>query len=332
MTKILIAGLGSIGRRHLRNLVALGESDIVLLRSHRSTLPGAELAGYPVETDLRQALKKHRPAAVIVANPTALHLEVALPAAESGCAVLMEKPVSHSMDGLDKLESTVARSGSKILMGFQLRFHPCLIRAAQIISGGGLGKIMSARVHFGEYLPGWHPWEDYRRGYAARADLGGGVLLTQCHSLDYLLWLVGPVESVWASLARLSDLELDVEDIAEIGIRFASGPLGSVHLDYAQRPPSHHFDVSGTGGLLECDLLAGTTRLHDGNGQQSEEHRLPEGWERNAMFMDEMRHFLAVVRGEAAPSCTLDDGIRVMKLIAAIQDASRAGRLISPRP
>ena len=81
MTKLLIAGLGSIGRRHLRNLVALGESDIVLLRSHRATLPDAELAGFPTETDLAQALHKHHPAAVVVANPTALHLDVAIPAA-----------------------------------------------------------------------------------------------------------------------------------------------------------------------------------------------------------------------------------------------------------
>src|SRR3990170_4702715 len=92
MTKFLIAGLGSIGRRHLRNLNALGENDVVLLRSHRSTLPDEELAGFAIETDLAQALEKHRPAAVIVSNPTALHLDIAIPAAEAGCTLLLEKP------------------------------------------------------------------------------------------------------------------------------------------------------------------------------------------------------------------------------------------------
>src|SRR5512141_493283 len=96
MTKTLIAGLGSIGRRHMRNLVALGEKDIVLLRSHRSTMPEEDLAGYPVETDLAEALRTHKPDAVIVANPTALHLDVAIPAARAGCAVLLEKPISNS--------------------------------------------------------------------------------------------------------------------------------------------------------------------------------------------------------------------------------------------
>src|SRR5512146_1303304 len=96
-TKLLIAGLGSIGRRHFRNLIALGEKDIILLRTRKATLPDEELAGYPVETDLQEALQKHQPDAVIVSNPTAFHLDVALPAAETGCAILLEKPISNSM-------------------------------------------------------------------------------------------------------------------------------------------------------------------------------------------------------------------------------------------
>ncbi len=89
----MIAGLGSIGRRHLRNLVALGEHDILLFRTHRSTLPDDELAEYPVETDLEKALA-HKPDAVIVANPTACHLDVALPAAKAGCHLFLEKPIA----------------------------------------------------------------------------------------------------------------------------------------------------------------------------------------------------------------------------------------------
>ncbi len=111
--KFLIAGLGSIGRRHFRNLIALGEKDIVLLRTRKATLPDDELAGYPVETDLAEALKKHKPDAVVVANPTSLHLDVAIPAAEAGCHILLEKPVSHSLDRLDLLEKAAAKSGSK---------------------------------------------------------------------------------------------------------------------------------------------------------------------------------------------------------------------------
>ena len=111
--KFLIAGLGSIGRRHLRNLLALGERDIVLLRTHKATLPDDELAGYPVETDIHDALQKHTPDAVIVANPTALHLDIAIPAAEAGCHILLEKPISDSLDRVEELKKAAQKSGSR---------------------------------------------------------------------------------------------------------------------------------------------------------------------------------------------------------------------------
>lgn len=326
--KTLIAGLGSVGRRHLRNLLALGEKDVILLRSHHASLPDDELEGYPVETDLQEALSKHNPDAVIVANPTALHLDVAIPAAESGCAILLEKPISHSMERMDGLQTAVMKSGSRILVGFQFRFHPGLLRAKQLIADGEIGRIISAHVHFGEYLPAWHPWEDYRKGYAARADMGGGVVLTQCHSLDYLPWLAGKVESVWGFTGKLSDLEVDVEDTAKIGLRFAGGMLGSLHLDYNQQPPTHQFEIIGTKGSLRWDLADGATRIYRAEKKDWDVYPVPAGWERNIMFMDQMKHFIKVVNGEAEPSCTLDDGINVQRLVEAVHESQHLGRMI----
>jgi predicted dehydrogenase len=156
--KILIAGLGSIGRRHLRNLIALGEKDIVLLRSHRAAMPDDELAGYPVETDLAEALARHQPEAVIVSNPSALHMQVAIPAAQAGCHILLEKPVSNSMTGLDELQQAAQTSGSRILVGFQYRYHPTLNRARELVRAEALGRVLTVHAHWGEYLPDWHPW------------------------------------------------------------------------------------------------------------------------------------------------------------------------------
>jgi len=327
--KFLIAGLGSIGRRHMRNLIALGEKNIVLYRTRKATMPDDELAGFPVETDLQEALKKHKPNAVIVANPTALHLDVAIPAAEAGCVILLEKPVSHSMERLDGLQTAVNKSGSRVLVGFQFRFHPGMIRAKQLIADGEIGRIISAHVHFGEYLPAWHPWEDYRKSYAARADMGGGVVLTQCHSLDYLPWLVGKVESVWGFVARLSDLEVDTDDTAKIALRFEGGALGSLHLDYNQQPPAHHFEIIGTKGSLQWNLSDGVTRIYRAEKKDWEVYPLAAGWERNVMFMEQMKHFIAVVRGEAQPACSLEDGIRVQRLVQAVHESNMTQRVIN---
>lgn len=325
----------------MRNLIALGEKDIVLFRTRKATMPDDELAGFPVETDFTEALKKHKPDAVIVGNPTSMHLDIAIPAAEAGCAILLEKPISNSTERLGQLESAVKKSGSKVLVAFQFRFHPGLMRAKRLISDGEIGRIISAHVHFGEYLPAWHPWEDYRQGYAARVDMGGGVVLTQCHSLDYLPWLVGKVRSVWGFTGKLSDLEVDVEDTAEIGLRFESGALGNLHLDFNQQPPAHRFEVIGTKGTLKWDLSDGATRIYRASaeslsistgreikaGGEWEAYPLPENWERNVMFLEQMKHFVAVVRGEAESACTLEDGVRVMKLISAVHKSQKTGQL-----
>ena len=339
--KTLIAGLGSIGRRHFRNLIALGEKDIILLRSHRATLPDDELAGYPVETDLLQALKKHKPEAVIVANPTALHLDIAIPAALAGCHILLEKPVSNSLDGLDALQKAAEESGSRILVGFQFRYHPTLNKARELIEQGAAGKILTVHAHWGEYLPNWHPWEDYRQSYAARPELGGGVIVTLTHPLDYLRFLLGNVECVWSFNGHISPLEINVEDVAEIGLKFSNGAVGGVHLNYVQRPPVHRLEIVGTSGTLRWDNADGILqffKMPAGFGTSSdnppsaivEQYKLPDGFERNQLFMAQMRDFIEVVGGRSEPVCSLEDGIKALRLALAAKESSSSGRLIFP--
>lgn len=327
--KFLIAGFGSIGRRHLRNLLALGERDILLYRSNRSTLPDDEIADFPVETDIKAALA-HRPDAVIVSNPTALHLDVAIPAAEAGCAILLEKPVAHSLERVEALNAAVQRGGGRLLVGFQFRFHPTLRRAAQSIAEGAIGKPQAVRAHWGEYLPDWHPWEDFRQGYAARPDLGGGVILTLCHPIDYLRMLMGDVAALNAFTIQGGGLELPVEETAEIGLRFKSGAIGSIHLNYLQQPPTHWFEVVGSHGTLRwnnADGMLSVFQSSQANGVKTgwQTELPPEGFERNWLFMEEMSHFLAVARGEAQPVCTLDDGIRALEIALLARQSAQDG-------
>jgi predicted dehydrogenase len=334
--KILIAGLGSIGRRHFRNLVALGEKDIVLFRTKKATLPDDELAGYPVETDLTEALRKHKPQAVIVSNPTALHMDIAIPAAEAGCAILLEKPVAANLDRVDALRRAAAKSGSKILVGFQFRYHPTLNKARELVAAGAIGKVLTVHAHWGEYLPNWHPWEDYRQSYAAREDLGGGVIVTLTHPLDYLRYILGEVEALWSFNGHISPLEVNVEDVAEIGLRFASGAIGGLHVNYFQRPPVHRLEIVGTDGTLRWDNADGVLhldRMPDAFGTISsqpspavlEQYSLPDGFERNQLFVAQTLHFLKVASGKIDPVCTLNDGIRALELAMAAYRSQSSG-------
>ena len=328
--KFLIAGMGSIGRRHLQNLIALGEQDIVLYRTHQSTLPDEELAEFPVETDLEAALEK-KPDAVIVSNPTSLHLDVAIPAALTGCHIFLEKPISHSMNRLDELFDIVKTNQNRVLIGYQFRFHPGLQIVKDLLGEGAIGGLVSARAHWGEYLPGWHPWEDYRLGYSARDDLGGGVILTLSHTLDYLLWLFGEVQEVWALAGTLGDLGVKVEDTAEIGLRFSQGFIGSVHLDYLQQPPNHFLEIIGTEGTLRWEYAGGGVRLYRSEKKEWQDFHIPISFERNDMFLSEMRHFVNLIHGIEESLCTLPDGIRALEVSLAAKQSAKRNELVRMR-
>jgi predicted dehydrogenase len=326
--KFMIAGLGSIGRRHLRNLLALGERDILLYRTHRSTLPDDELAAFQVETNLEKALS-FQPYAVIITNPTACHLDVAIPAAKAGCHLLLEKPITYQTDSrVEDLTKIVNNNNLKTLIGFQFRFHPVLSQVRELIQSGTLGRPLSFRVHWGEYLPRWHPWEDYRQSYAARKDLGGGVVNTLCHPLDYVRWLFGEVTALSATTGHVSDLDLDVEDIAEITLEFGDNLFGSIHLDYFQRPPSHWLTINFEDGQIRWENSSGIAQVIRASSDSEEMFSPPVGFERNDLFLDEMRHFLALIWGQEKSRCPLSDGIKALELTQSIHRSSHTGQKI----
>ena len=325
--KFLIAGFGSIGRRHLRNLRSLGETDIQLYRSHKSTLESDEIEGLVVETDLQAALD-HRPDAVIISNPTALHMDVAIPAARAGCTLLIEKPIANTLERIDELEDALIQGRAKALVGFQFRYHPSLQYIKRLLKSGGMGRPVAVRAHWGEYLPAWHPWEDYRKSYTARADLGGGVALTLCHPLDYLRWLLGEVVSVWGYAGKQGDLELDVEDTAEIGLQFAGGPVASVHLDYLQRPPMHRMEIVCTEGTIDWNNASGAVRFYRSSTDAWESFLAPVGFDRNDLFLAELRNFMDVARGLEEPRCTLRDGIEAVRIVEAFYHAAQSGQRV----
>lgn len=338
--KYLIAGLGSIGRRHLRNLSTLGEKDIILYRTHQSTLPDDDISQFPVETSLEKALT-HNPDAVIVANPTSLHLDIAIPAASAGCCLLLEKPISHTLERVAQLQEIATINNIKVLIGFQFRFHPGLIKIKQLLEENIIGKVYWARAHWGEYLPNWHPWEDYRQSYSARSDLGGGVALTLSHPLDYLSWFFGETSEVGAMCGKTSDLDVEVEDTAEINLRFSTGVIANVHLDYLQKPAAHHLEIAGAQGVIQWDNSTGDVNVWSEKSsrrtiEQNNHNALwttysaPKQFERNDLFLAEMRHFMDILKSNAQPICTLDDGIRALQLALAAQESEKRATRIRP--
>lgn len=340
--RLLVVGLGGIGQRHVRNLRELLGPDADLIayrvRGHSPTLTDrltvepdvdpAEKYGLRVFSSLDKALAE-RPRAVVVCNPSGLHLTVALQAASAGCGLFIEKPLSSTLEGVGILADTLAANGTVGLVGYQLRFHPCIVRLKAILDDGLIGNVVAARLQVGEYLPGWHTYEDYRQMYASRSDLGGGVVLSQIHELDLVYWLFGMPARVFAVGGHLSTLEVDVEDVSsallECRIGGRSIPV-QVHQDYVQRPPSRTIDVIGDAGKVSVDLRENTLTRFAADGATAEAMMIPD-FQRNTLFLDEMRHFLACLDGREQPAVGIRDGEMSLRIALAIKKSLASGAL-----
>jgi len=309
--KFLIAGLGSIGRRHLENLQVLGQNDIILFRTGKGSLGDPDQA-YPVFHDLSEAMDA-KPDAVIISNPTALHMPVAEAAARIGADIFLEKPISHAFDSLREFEIILRDSPSQVFVAYQFRFNAGLRKIKTLLAQGSVGKPLSFSSRWGEYLPDWHPWEDYRESYAARPEMGGGVVLTLSHPIDYLRWYFGDVAHLTAEKGNRSDLELPCEDYAEAHLEFCSGVTGDLHLDYYAKPKVHDLHIFCENAEIFWSYDSNVVRIEHKSGDQ-EKIQPPSGYTRNDMYQDEMAHFIRVCQHEEEPLCTYEDGKQALNI------------------
>lgn len=341
--KLLVVGLGGIGQRHVRNLRRIlgPDAEILAFRVRRDSPALTDILtvepdqqvdekyGLRVFDDLDEALRE-LPSAVLICNPTSMHMAVALQAARAGRAIFIEKPLSDSLEGVDELIKLIESRRLVGLIGYQLRFHPILRRARQLLRSGAIGQVVAARIAVGEYLPGWHTYEDYRQMYAARADLGGGVILSQIHELDYAYWLFGMPQRVFAMGGHLTDLDVDVEDTASILLECVLDGRAipvHVHQDYIQRPPTRTCEVIGDAGKILLDLRQHSLVAYDAEGTIIESSSM-EGFERNQLFLDEMRHFLACIEGLETPLVSVRAGAHSLAIALAAKESIATGRVV----
>ena len=341
--KFLVVGLGGIGQRHVRNLRKLlgPDAEIAAYRVRRDSPTLDDRlqveAGSDVEAkygirgvDNLDAALGEAPDAVLVCNPSSLHMNVSLKAVAAGCGLFVEKPLSHDDSQVEELCELVEQRQSVALVGYQMRFHPCLLRLKDLLAANAVGRVVAVNVEVGEYLPGWHTYEDYRQMYASRADLGGGVVLSQIHELDYVYWLFGLPRRVFAVGGHLSRLAIDVEDVAsalfECVIDGRAVPV-HIHQDYLQRPPARRCVVLGDAGKIVVDLQELTVRVFGDQGLLSEASDFA-GFERNELFLRELKHFLACLRGEETSQITVRDGAQSLRMALAVKRSLATGEVV----
>ena len=264
---MLVAGAGAIAQRHIRNVLDLdpGASITVLRRAPGPEDGALRERGVAVVYDLGD-IALERLSAAILASPSPAHVGLALELARAEVPMLIEKPLSDTLDGVTTLIDECDRRGVVLMVGYNLRFRGSLRRLRAELYGGTIGVPQFARAEVGQYLPDWRIGRNYRTTVTAQRRLGGGALLELSHEIDYLRWLFGEVAEVRAWAGSLGDLEIDVEDTVEMVLRLETAVTASVHLDLIRRVPSRWCRVDGTNGSLVWDGIASSLQLLDTHG------------------------------------------------------------------
>jgi predicted dehydrogenase len=323
---VLVMGCGSIGSRHIRNLKTLGVPRVIAYDSD-STRVERVSKDYGIE-GLRELKDLEQVDAAFVCTSTRFHVSAASHALDLGAHLFIEKPISDSLEGVDELLQKARTLERKIMIGFNLRYHPCVQRIKSLLDEGRIGRVVGARLQFGQYLPDWHPWEDYRHGYSANKQLGGGVILDRVHELDYIRWLLGEFREVTCVAGKLSGLEIDTEDYAEILLRCETGAIVEVHLDYIQRVYSSTCQIIGEAGTILWDYAGRSVRCFLSESGEWREWPEPRGFDINQTYLEEIGTFFDVLDEKRKPPVNGEDGRRILQIALAAKRSAEEGRTI----
>jgi len=307
-----VVGYGSVGKRHVNNLMKMKDTEILICTKNKD-VNLLKKNHIKIFTSLEESLKE-QPDVGIVCNETSFHVKTAIQLAKHHCHLFIEKPLSDSLNNTKSLQNIIKNEKLITMVGSDMRFHKCIKKIKRIITAGNLGKIISVKAENGSFLPNWHPDEDYRISYASKKKLGGGVVLTLIHEIDYLYWFFGDVDEIFGMTGKFSDLKIDVEDLAIILLKFQKNIIAEVHLDYFQQPESRNCKIIGTKGTVQWDSNTNEVRYYDNSKKKWFTKFRYRNFQRNTQFVDELKYFLNCVKNKKQTMNPIHDGLNTLNI------------------
>lgn len=318
--RIGIVGLGSIGKRHVRCLRQLGYEDIIALRTKKGTTKTLPVEfNYTKEVFDVDDFYSNNLDGVIISNPTSLHIETIKIPLEKKIPIFLEKPLADSLEQLREIEDYDV---TNVMVGFCWRYNEIINIAKRFIASGKLGRIYKANLYRGQFLPSWHSYADYRKEYYARKDLGGGAIRTLSHEIDLMHYFFGDPKELCASVEKISDLEIDVDDNVYMICKMANHSLVSIELDYFNPVLTIRGIVFGSEGTVEYSFSKSNVTFTDYDGKIGIVYENANlDW--NKMYIDQMKNFVNFIRNKEGLCCTFEDGVNVMKVIKAAEESTK---------
>jgi len=325
---ILVVGLGSIGTRHLKNLLALGYRKISVVTRRGEVEKGFDQCKFYMSVG--DACSEQKFSTAIIATPTSNHIRDLLEILENNIQnIYLEKPISHSINDIKKVGEKLTLSGANLVVGYDLHFDPGLLLIKEYIDAKKIGKVVSFIAEVGQYLPDWRPGTDYRKSMSAHKSQGGGVMLDLVHEFDYIIWLVGPIKSIGGKNGKISNLDIDTEDVSVNIMETTSGALGTLHLDYLQSEMSRKCKVIGDKGVIIWDYSKSVVKFMSHEDRVWLTHDFSD-YKRNDRFVDIMKTFLASSK-ENSDSRLVDfhDAVKSIELVELAKESDMNDRMVS---
>lgn len=311
--KILICGLGSIGKRHANNLLYLKKKDLIFFRERNFDLNDQKLKKKKSFKSLTKALNEN-PDVAFICNTTSKHINTAIKCAKKGCHLFIEKPLSNNLKKLKILESIINKKKIKVMIGYNMRFHPLMIKIKKMLKNKELGSVYNIQTEWSEYLPDWHPWENYKYTYTAQKKMGGGCNLTLSHELDSMYWLFGKIKKV-KNFKINKYLRGDVDTSSDFLVEFNNDIIGYSHIDFLGKPHIRKMYISGTKKKVFFNYYKNQIKIVNRSGDIK---LIKVKFKKNDMYLDEIKYFLKCIKNNTNPSPSIEESKYILKKFLSI--------------
>ena len=321
----LIIGAGSIGQRHIKNLKQIGIKKIIALRSNKGHYQKLPEELDLIEVDNWEDAYSYKADIAIISNPSSMHLDAATKAAKQVKGIFIEKPLSGATSGCPELINRMNYERVVSFVGYNMMFHPIVKNIIKFSNENDVGNIVNIQCQVGQWLPDWHPYEDYTKAYYARKDLGGGVALTMIHEIHLALALAGNCSHVYGEVTPYGKLDLEVDVCSDLMIKHKGGAVSQIHLDYLQQPAHRSGVITFENGWLSYDF-----NKKELTGQMGESDPITiwneSGYDFNQMYIEQMERFIRYVEeGRMKHKFDAQSAIESLKVVEAHFDSSKTG-------
>ena len=340
MNTVLVIGYGSIGRRHVFNILKNTNFKIIIISKRNKIIKNdfKQISQNILDNrlEISNSLEKsflQNPKIAFISNETSKHISVGIKLAKKGIDIFIEKPLSNSLHDIKEFEKIIINKKLISMVGCNFRFFPPFKEIRKLVDKKIMGQIYSIQLENNSYLPDWHPYENYEKGYAANKNLGGGVTLTQIHELDYLCWIFGLPIEVTTIMDKISTLKIDVDDISESIIKFANSSIAKIHLDFIQRPFYKSCKIIGSKGIISWNSDENKIKLFDSKKQKWNEHKILNNYKLsskkiNQMYVDELLYFLNCVKKRNQPMNNLSEARTILNVALSMKKSSNLKKTI----